>query len=184
MTPAIFLDRDDTIIPCDSVVADGDLGDPALVSLLPGARQACDRLRSAGFTLVVVTNQGGIARGKFGIDAVHRVNARVNELLGDTISAFYFCPWHPLGKVPEYTREHPWRKPAPGMILAAAQDHSLDLARSWMIGDKERDAQSGQAAGCSTILIAREAPAATVADHIRPDIAAAAELVLRESGHA
>lgn len=183
MSPAVFLDRDDTIIACNSVVPDGDLGDPALVALLDGARAACERLRDAGFVLVVISNQGGVARGKFGTDAVDRVNARVNELLGGAITAFYYCPWHPRGTVREYAREHPWRKPSPGMILAAAKDHGLDLSRSWMVGDMERDVQAGLAAGCGTVLIARVEPDRTVADHVCADIAGAAAVVLRESGH-
>lgn len=182
MIPAVFLDRDDTLIACNSVVPDGDLGDPALVALLPGAREACEALRAAGFRLFVVSNQGGVARGKFGVDAVQRVNARVNELLGGAIHAFYFCPWHPRGVVPEFAREHPWRKPAAGMLLAAAQDHGLDLARSWLIGDAERDVQAGAVAACRTVLLAHAPSAGSVATFTARDLPGAASIVLRESG--
>jgi len=153
MRPAVFFDRDDTLITCRAVVPDGDLGDPALVQLRPYADSACQRLKDAGFTLVVVSNQGGVARGRYDEAAVHAVNERVNELLGGLIERFYFCPHHPKGTVAAYTREHPWRKPAPGMLLAAARDMDLDLARSWMVGDSPRDAQAGSAAGCRSILL-------------------------------
>lgn len=160
LVPAVFLDRDDTLIACRSVVPGGDLGDPGLVRLLPGAFEACGRLREAGFALIVVSNQGGVARGAYPIAAVEAVNGRVNELLGGAIEAFYYCPYHPRGVVAEYAREHPWRKPAPGMILAAAAERGLDLGRSWLIGDMERDCQAGRAAGLGgrTILVTRADP--------------------------
>lgn len=151
--PGVFLDRDDTLIACRTVTTDGDLGDPALVELLPGAGEACEKLKRAGFPLIVVSNQGGVARGKYAIEDVERVNARANELLCGVIDAFRYCPYHPQGSVPEYAREHPWRKPQPGMILDAAQELDIDLARSWVIGDMPRDVEAGRAAGCRTILV-------------------------------
>ncbi len=120
MRPAVFLDRDDTLIHCTDITPDGDLGDPALVKLLPGVAQGIAKLRAAGFPLVVVSNQGGVARGRYTTLEVDRVNRRVNELLDDAVTRFYYCPWHPKGIVPEFTREHPWRKPQPGMLLQAA----------------------------------------------------------------
>ncbi len=152
-TPATFLDRDDTLIHCDGVAQGGDLGDPALVKLLPGVAEGCRALKDAGFTLVVVSNQGGVARGKYGVTDVERVNARLNQLLDGLIDAFYFCPYHPSGTVAEFAREHPWRKPQPGMLLDAATALSIDLARSWTVGDKQRDIEAGQAAGTRTIRI-------------------------------
>ncbi|RMH23429.1 MAG: HAD-IIIA family hydrolase, partial [Planctomycetota bacterium] len=153
MRPAVFLDRDDTLIECRSVTPDGDLGDPARVRLRPGVAEGVRALKDAGYALVVVSNQGGVARGRYTPHDVDRVNARVNRLLHGAIDAFRFCPYHPRGVVPQYTREHPWRKPAPGMILDAAEALSLDLARSWMVGDAARDCQAGRAAGCRTVLI-------------------------------
>lgn len=118
-----------------------------MVRLLPGAREACAMLRGCGLALVVVSNQGVIARGGATEDIVRAVNARLNELLDGAIDAFYFCPFHPRGNVPSFTREHPWRKPAPGMILAAAAELGLDLGRSWLIGDASRDVEACLAAG-------------------------------------
>jgi len=156
--PAVFLDRDDTLMAARDLpappppAAPGDVVDPALVRLLPGVREGLGQLQGAGFALVVVSNQGVVARGGASVAQVERVNRRLDELLagvpgGGVIDAFYYCPFHPRGSVPEYAREHPWRKPAPGMILAAAKDLGLDLSGSWLIGDSDRDIAAGVAAG-------------------------------------
>jgi len=177
---AVFIDRDGTII-----LNDGDLGDPERVELLPGAAGAMRSLRQSGYALVVVTNQGGVARGKYDEAAVHATHERLEQVLrretglGAVVDAFYFCPFHPEGTVERYRREHPWRKPAPGMLLEAAREHALDLGASWMIGDQERDAQAGAAAGCRSILIG--APnAASDADFFAHDLAEAALRIAHE----
>lgn len=197
LTPAVFFDRDDTLIACREVTVDGDLGDPGLVALLPGALEACRRLKEAGFALVVVSNQGGVARGRFTEEAVAAVNERVNQLLGGRIDAFRHCPFHPQGSVPRYTCEHPWRKPGPGMILDAAETLSLDLDRSWLIGDAERDCAAGRAAGLGgrTILLTQAKGGAageydpprrsdSVADFVAAGLGEAVEIVLRGRGGA
>jgi D,D-heptose 1,7-bisphosphate phosphatase len=154
MPPAVFIDRDNTLI-----VNDGDLGDPGRVRLVEGAAEGLRRLRAAGFRLVVVSNQGGVARGAFTEADVESVHRRIAGLLADAtgrddlIDAFYYCPFHPQGTVEAYRREHPWRKPQPGMLLAAASALDLDLPSSWLIGDQPRDVAAGRAAGCSTVLI-------------------------------
>lgn len=190
MRRAVFFDRDDTLIACNAVAPGGDLGDPALVAPLPGVRDACHTLARAGFTLIVVSNQGGVARGAYNEHAVHAVNQRVNDLLGGVIRAFYFCPFHPRGVVPAYTREHPWRKPAPGMILAAAAEHDIDLASSWLVGDAPRDVEAGRAAGCRSVLVRDAGATAALSPALERDpcvfivasVAHAAALIMRESG--
>lgn len=153
MHPAVFLDRDDTLIEANSLppppppAAPGDLVDPALVRLLPGVHTACTRLHAAGFKLVVISNQGVVARGGLTVAGVERVNDAVRHLLPGLINAIYFCPYHPRGTVELYAREHPWRKPNPGMILAARDELDIDLARSWLVGDAARDIEAGIAAG-------------------------------------
>ena len=155
--PAVFLDRDNTLI-----ANDGDLGDPREVRLLPGVPEALARLRAAGFALVVVSNQGGVARGVFTEAQMNKVNDRIETLLVEAtrlprvIDRFYCCPYHPEGSVERYRREHPWRKPAPGMLLAAQRDLGVDLAASWLVGDQARDVAAGEAAGCRTILLGGE----------------------------
>lgn len=184
LRPAVFLDRDDTIIACDDIIPDGDMGYPDKVQILPGAQNALQRLSDAGFVLVVATNQGGVARGRYGEEAVRLVHERMNELLGGLITAFRFCPYHPLGTVQAYTREHPWRKPRPGMLLDAAAEHGLELTSSWMVGDKLRDCQAGRDAGCRTILIGPQAgthDGDDSVDCIASDLAAAATIILHRS---
>lgn len=157
MRPAAFLDRDDTLVenaalPWAEIGAPpGDLCDPARVRLLPGVLESCRLLKEAGYALVVITNQGLVARGVGTCADVERTNQRLLDLLTidgrPLIDAVRYCPYHPRGTVPEFTREHPWRKPAPGMILDAAAALDLDLGRSWLIGDADRDIQAGIAAG-------------------------------------
>lgn len=177
MRPAVFLDRDDTLIANRSLPAvpgqrPGDLADPARVELLPGAHRACQLLKDAGHALVIITNQGVVARGGATLDQVNATNDRVCALLAgpsgsSLIDAVYCCPYHPQGSVPAYAREHPWRKPAPGMLLAAADDLGLDLTRSWLIGDAPRDRQAGIAAGldparCLLIADSPQGPASVL----------------------
>lgn len=169
---AVFLDRDDTLMAARSLppppppAAPGDVVDPSLVRLLPGALEGCVRLRRAGYRLVVVSNQGVVARGGATLETVGRINARLRELLADPatgeglIEAVYVCPFHPKGTVAEFAREHPWRKPGPGMIEAAARDLGLGLARSWLVGDAPRDIEAGVAAGLAAdrcVLLGRDA---------------------------
>ncbi|MAJ46472.1 MAG: hypothetical protein CBC35_04095 [Planctomycetes bacterium TMED75] len=149
MQPAVFLDRDNTLI-----ANDGDLGDPDAVVLLEGVAEGLRRLDQAGYRLVVITNQGGVARGRYAEADVDAVHQRVQSLLGPPPAlSFYYCPFHPKGTVSKYTREHPWRKPAPGMLLEAAEREHITLEASWMIGDQPRDAEAGLAAGCRAILL-------------------------------
>ena len=149
--PAVFFDRDNTLI-----VSDGYLGDPSKVMLVEGAAEIVARVRSLGYAVVVFSNQSGVARGMFTEDDVHRVNARLDELLADhhpqaVIDRHEFCPFHPEGTVAEYAKESEMRKPHAGMIHQAAEKLALDLSKSWVVGDAPRDIEAGKAAGCRTI---------------------------------
>lgn len=192
LRPCVFLDRDNTM-----VANDGDLGDPDQVRLLPGVAWAVRALHEAGYAIVVVTNQGGVARGKYGERDVAAVHARMAELLAAEsdlaprtalVDGWYHCPYHPEATVERYRREHPWRKPAPGMLHAAAEDLRIDLSRSWMVGDQERDVAAGQSAGCRTILLEaddaklRDARASSAADFVERDALHAAYRILRADG--
>jgi D,D-heptose 1,7-bisphosphate phosphatase len=150
--PAVFFDRDNTLI-----ANDGYLGDPRGVVLIEGAADAIARARQLGYATVVFTNQSGVARGMFTEEKVHAVNARLDELLLDhnraaVIDRHEYCPYHPEAVIEAYRKDSDLRKPKPGMILQAAQRLALDLSRSWVIGDAPRDIQAGNAAGCRTIL--------------------------------
>jgi D-glycero-D-manno-heptose 1,7-bisphosphate phosphatase len=141
-TPAVFLDRDGTLIE-DT----GYIQDPDAVQLFPGLAEDLAALQALGFKTVIVTNQSGIGRGYFTEADYHAVHARLIELLGpELIDAVYFCGDHP-----DTAGER--RKPGPGMLLEAAEDLQLDLARSWMVGDRAGDVEAGRRAGCRTILV-------------------------------
>lgn len=185
---AVFFDRDNTLI-----VSDGYLGDPEKVVLIPGAAEAIARLRRAGFAIVVVSNQSGVARGMFDESATRAVNARMSALLmrespEAIIDAHEYCPHHPQAPLEAYRVDCDCRKPRPGMLLKAAGDLGLDLQRSWLVGDAPRDIEAGRAAGCRTILFVdanvRASPAAEEKLKTEPDyrvrsLSEAADLILR-----
>jgi D-glycero-D-manno-heptose 1,7-bisphosphate phosphatase len=178
---AVFVDRDDTILDDP-----GYIDDPSRVRLLPGVGPALRQIGEAGYLIVLVTNQSGIARGMLDEPTLGRIHQELVRQLaaqGARLDAIYYCPFHPEGTVPQYTRESDLRKPAPGMLLQAAQDMDIDLAGSWMIGDSLRDVEAGQRAGCRTILLSaggkvEAEPGEVLADYQADDLAAAARIVL------
>jgi D-glycero-D-manno-heptose 1,7-bisphosphate phosphatase len=149
--PAVFLDKDGTLVidvPYNV--------DPQLVCLAPGVATGLRRLMDAGFKLIVVSNQSGVAKGFFGEEALRGVMLKLTQLLGEhgvRLDGFYYCPHHPDGEVGQYTRNCECRKPAPGLILKAARELQIDLGRSWMIGDILDDVAAGHRAGCRSVLI-------------------------------
>ncbi|GAA1793765.1 HAD-IIIA family hydrolase [Planosporangium flavigriseum] len=168
---AALLDRDGTL------VADVPYnGNPAEVRPVPGAKEALDRLRAAGLRLAVVSNQSGIARGLLSHEQVRRVNERIEELLGP-FDAWHYCPHGPDDACD-------CRKPAPGMIHAAAEALGVPVERCVMIGDIGADATAGLAAGAAAVLVptpvtrAEEVAAAPV---VATDLAAAADWILAAS---
>ncbi len=184
--PAVFLDKDGTLI------ADVPYNvDPTKIRLLPGAVEGMRALHNAGYTLVVVTNQSGVARGYFPASALAVVEATMHDLLGAAgvpLAGWYFCPHHPDGTVPAYAMDCDCRKPAPGMLLRAAHDLDLDLTRSWMIGDILNDVEAGHRAGCRAVLV--DAGGETewlpgpyrTPDLTAPDLATAAHGILANAG--
>ena len=143
---AIFLDRDGTLNRDTGYVHRKEDW-----QWLPGVPEALKRLRAVGYALVVVSNQSGIARGMFDHDALKQLEEWVNADLAArhaAIDAWYYCP-----HLPEITGPCQCRKPEPGLVLQAARDLNLDLANSWMIGDRVRDVRAGLAAGCRSILL-------------------------------
>ncbi len=171
--PAIFFDRDNTLI-----ASDGYLGDPDRVVLVDGAADAVARARALGYVTVVFSNQSGVARGLFDEAAVQAVNARLDAMLLEqnpaaVIDHHEYCPFHPEGVIEQYRRDSELRKPRPGMIHRAAEKLSLDLSKSWAVGDAPRDIEAGHAAGCRTVLFLDPAlplsPAAHAPRRVAPD---------------
>ncbi len=150
---AAFLDRDGVInLDRAYVHSWGEF------EFVPGAVDAMRRLREAGYALVVVTNQSGLARGKYTEAQFQALTAQMCAALaeaGATVDAVYHCPHHPSGKVLELARECDCRKPAPGMIWRATKALGLSLAASFLVGDKPSDIQAARAAGVGKAYIVR-----------------------------
>jgi D-glycero-D-manno-heptose 1,7-bisphosphate phosphatase len=174
--PAVFLDRDGTVIREREYLAD-----PAGVVLVDGAAGAVAALREAGFAVVIVTNQSGIARGFYSEDDYHAVAARLNELLHGAaapVDATYYCPHHP-----DFTGPCDCRKPSLGMYRRAADALGLDPTRSFFVGDRLEDVRPALALGGTGILVrtgygAEEEERAPPAVAVVDDLPAAALLIL------
>jgi len=148
---AIFLDRDDTLIEDP-----GFINHPDQVKLLDGVAEALIELKALGYKLIVASNQSGVARGILSEKTLGQIHDRLKQLLSESgvhLDGIYYCPYHPDGVVPKYRKDSDWRKPNPGMLLAAADEMNIDLSKSWLIGNMDRDIQAGLKAGCQTILI-------------------------------
>jgi D-glycero-D-manno-heptose 1,7-bisphosphate phosphatase len=154
----VFFDRDGTLI-IDKIY----LNDPEQITYLPGVFEALQELRDAGYKFVVVTNQSGVARGIVTIENLHEIHRRIEVEFakhGITFAGFYYAPY-------SVESNHELRKPNPGMLLAAENDHGIDLTRSWMIGDRGSDVVAGHRAGCRTILLEGVENADTISE-IKP----------------
>lgn len=150
MSPAAFLDRDGTInVEKDYLYRVEDF------EFVPGAPEAIRLLNQAGYKVIVVTNQSGVARGYYSeedVEALHRHIAAELERLGARVDAWMYCPHHPDGRG-SYSLPCNCRKPLPGMLREAASRFDVELERSVMIGDKVADVEAGLAAGCTPLLV-------------------------------
>lgn len=180
LRPAAFIDRDGVVNEeRDYVWRIEDF------HLLPGVVQGLQRLQQAGYALVVVTNQAGIARGYYRTEDFHHLSEHLRGLLaaqGVHLDGIYHCPHHPTAGLPPWRVDCACRKPRPGMLLQAAQDLGLDLARSFIVGDKASDLQAGAAAGVRWKLLVEsghtpEPAARALADSTHPGLAEAADWV-------
>jgi len=148
---AIFLDRDDTLIEDP-----GYISNPDQVKLLDGVAEALIEFGAMGYKLIVASNQSGVARGIVTEEVLGEIHKRLEQLLAEKgvyLDRIYYCPYHPDGVIPKYRKESDWRKPNPGMLLAAAKELDINLGQSWVIGNSSRDIEAGLRAGCKTILI-------------------------------
>ena len=178
MTPAIFLDRDDTIVK-DT----GYLHEPQRVALMPHAARGLAALAKAGWPLVVVTNQSGIARGMYGEKEYLAVMKKLGELLaphGVQLLGSYFCPHHP-----DFTGACYCRKPAAKLFRDASREHGIQLAQSWYIGDRWRDVAPAATLGGRAVLISKDTAsedarqAIAAGFPVAADLAAAAKLIVK-----
>jgi D-glycero-D-manno-heptose 1,7-bisphosphate phosphatase len=176
--PALILDRDGVIN-----VETGYLHRIEDCVFVDGIFELATAFAERGFALVIATNQAGIGRGYY---SEAQFAAFMDWMRGEfrtrgsEIAAIYHCPDHPTEGIGRYRRDNPWRKPGPGMILRAAQDLDLDLAASWLIGDKQTDIAAGRAASVGTLVLLDVTASATRHDGdfwVVPDLAAAAGLL-------
>jgi D-sedoheptulose 7-phosphate isomerase len=176
---AVFLDRDGTLI------ANRHYGsNPDAIELLDGVVEGLVGLREAGYKLLLVSNQSGVARGYFDEGAVARMHDRLQRMLnrqGAALDGLEYCPHHPDGVVSPYAVECSCRKPAPGMLRRAARKHGVNLSASWMVGDIEADIEAGRRAGARTVLVGTE-NSTTLPDCRTKDFAGAARHILERSG--
>jgi D-glycero-D-manno-heptose 1,7-bisphosphate phosphatase len=152
LKPAVFLDRDGTLIEHVHYLAD-----PGQVRLLPEAAQAIQLLRQHGFACVVISNQSAVGRGLLSLERlgeIHQEMLRQLAKLGAALDGLYFCPVAPSSS-DRSSVDHPDRKPGPGMLLRAARELRLDLANSWMVGDLLSDMLAGKNAGCRATILVR-----------------------------
>ncbi|MGI4758971.1 MAG: D-glycero-alpha-D-manno-heptose-1,7-bisphosphate 7-phosphatase [Janthinobacterium lividum] len=151
LRPALFLDRDGVIN-----VDTGFVYRPQDCILIEGIAPLVRTANQLGYFTCVVTNQSGIGRGLYTEQDFHSFMHHMRQelgVLGARIDAVYFCPFHPEHGVGVYRRESECRKPAPGMLRLAAQEHRLDLRRSAMVGDRCSDLVAGEAAGVQTLFL-------------------------------
>ena len=191
--PAVFLDRDGTL---NEVVYDQDGMENSPfrtedLVLLPGAGDFTRCVRNAGYLRVLATNQPGVAKGRVSIDGLDQIHKYLLELLakdGGGLDRICYCPHHPVGRSgfpSPFVQVCECRKPAPGMLLIAAKEMGIDLAQSWMIGDKMLDVRAGLAAGCRTILLERTPAVAgsnsgdVVPDYSANNLAQALDIILQ-----
>lgn len=191
MRPAVFLDRDGVINDPAHDPHDGRAESPLRaedVVLADGAVAGLRLLRDAGLVLVGVSNQPAAAKGKATLADLDAVHARVVELLaadGVALDDWRYCRHHPAATVPELRGPCDCRKPAPGMLLAAAADLGLALDASWMVGDSDTDVEAGATAGCRTVLVthtdsAHRRSGGAHADGLARNLHDAAAFILRQ----
>ena len=178
---AVFLDRDGTLITNRHYGAD-----PDEIELIDGVVEGLLRLREAGYRLVLVSNQSGVARGYFDEAAVACMHYRLQRMLdtyGAALDGLEYCPHHPEGIVSPYAVECACRKPAPGMLRRAARKHGVNLSASWMVGDIKDDVEAGRRAGARTILVGPETSPTPPDFHVE-DFTGAVRYILETSGDA
>jgi D-glycero-D-manno-heptose 1,7-bisphosphate phosphatase len=174
----VFIDRDGVIV--EEV---GYLHRVEDVRFIPGALEAIAQFNQAGIPVIEVTNQAGVARGYYGWDAFDAVQAFIDaelEKAGGWLDAAWACGCHPSGKGP-LAMDHPCRKPNPGMLLEAAEALAIDLAESWMVGDKTIDIEAGIHAGVKTAILVETGYGARMREEVESRLEWPGRVIFRKS---
>lgn len=176
--PGVLLDRDGTII-----IDYGYVGSVGQVEFIDGAADAIAKLNQASVPVALVTNQSGVARGFYSIDDVRLVHQHIAEYLherGARIDLYLYCPFHPDGIIDAFARPSDDRKPRPGMAQAAADALNLDLAASWVVGDRPEDVGLAEAVGASAIYLGSDGCTRPGVWHF-PSLAASVSFILERT---
>ena len=185
MVPAVFFDRDGTLIRSVHYLAD-----PAQVELIPGVPRMLRELEQAGYLRIIVTNQAAIGKGLLTVEGLIEIQERLAGLLkaeGASVDGWYYCPEVRVSEDDE-SIDFVDRKPGPGMLLKASTDLNIALEQSWMVGDRLSDALAGKNAGCkgSIIVAAGMADAQLLShpavDFLIPSISRVTGIILKSSG--
>lgn len=186
LVPAIFLDRDGTINVDHGYVHEIDQ-----FEFIEGVIDALGELKTMGFALVLVTNQSGIARGLFSEAQFEQLTEWMDWSLADRgvdLDGIYYCPHHPQATIDEFCQQCECRKPEPGMFYSARDDLNIDMAASWMVGDKLEDMQAAYAAGVGTKVLVRTGKPLTpesesVADRVIDSLAQLPDVIKSVNKH-
>jgi histidinol-phosphate phosphatase family protein len=178
---AVFLDKDGALLETATEARQ------SRIRLRPGAVDALLLLTGLGYAPIVVSNQPGVAFGHFPYGALSAIEEHLDDLFlahGFRLADCYWCPHHPDGAVPDYAITCSCRKPMPGLMQAAASEHGIDLARSWMIGSAADDVEAGRRAGCRTVLLGGQdendsSSPQRIPHVVARDLLAAAEAIMR-----
>ncbi|SHI16324.1 D-glycero-beta-D-manno-heptose 1,7-bisphosphate 7-phosphatase [Ferrimonas marina] len=183
MRKTVFLDRDGVIN-----IDHGYVHTPEQFEFVPGVLEACHRLVEAGFQLIVVTNQSGIARGYYDEAQFAKLTEWMQAQFaqaGAPLTAVYYCPHHPEKGIAPYVTACDCRKPEPGMLLRGKAEHQADMAQSYMVGDKADDMTAGKSAGVKAKILVESGKSVTergiaLADQVCPALPQAVEWILSQ----
>ncbi len=178
---ALFIDRDGVILKEKNYVYRQEDAE-----FLPGVFEALKKATASGYRIIIVSNQSGIARGLYTEKDYLKLEKWLETKFEENsvkIDGVYYCPHHPEASVKKYKKDCECRKPKPGMILKAAKEHNLNLAESFMIGDKTTDVEAGKNAGCKTILVktgyaGKDSESKLKPDFVADDLLSAVEIIL------
>lgn len=160
--PAVFLDRDGVLTVEESYVCVAEQ-----MKIFPYAKECIEEIHQKGYYAIVITNQSGIARGLFSEEELQKMNQMLMQQIG--VDAVYYCPHHPEGKVKKYAVTCNCRKPQTGLLEKACQDFRIDLANSFMVGDRASDILTGISMGIKTVLLESGYGSQRLEQNVRPD---------------
>lgn len=160
--PAVFLDRDGVLTEERSYIASVEN-----LRIFPYAQECIRRIRQKGYYAIVITNQSGVARGLFTEEELGKMNRYLMQRTN--VDAVYYCPHHPEGRIEKYRKICHCRKPKTGLFQAALENFDIDMANSYMVGDRAGDILAGQSAGVRTILVESGYGTERMEQEVRPD---------------